>query len=121
MQIKIRSKNFELTPAIEEYINKKLGPLDKFFPGDTALCEVETGKSTEHHKSGDIFRTEVNITESGSRQFYAVAEKSDLYSSIDVVKDEVEREIVSGKNKKETIFRRGALKFKNLIKGITKK
>lgn len=122
MNIKIRSKNFELTPAIEEYINKKLSPLEKFL-GSTegVLCEVEIGKATEHHKSGDIFRTEVNITRSGSKQFYAVSERSDLYASIDEVRDEVEREIVSSKTKKETILRRSAVKLKNLIKGITGK
>jgi ribosomal subunit interface protein len=120
MQIKIHAKDYELTPAIEEYINKKLSTLDKFLGGDNVLCEVEIGKSTDHHKSGDIFRAEVNITRTGSGQFYAVAEESDLYASIDIVRDQAEREIVSSKNKKETIFRRSAAKLKDLIKGITK-
>ncbi|MFZ2523042.1 MAG: ribosome-associated translation inhibitor RaiA [Minisyncoccia bacterium] len=119
MNIKIRSKDYELTPAIEEYINKKLGSLDKFFGGDNVLCEVEIGKSTEHHKSGDIFSAEVNISQPGSRQFYAKSEQSDLYSAVDMVRDDAEREIVSEKNKKETIFRKGALKLKNIIKGLT--
>lgn len=119
MNIKIRAKDYELTPAIEEYINKKLSSLEKFLGGDSVLCEVEIGKSTDHHKSGDIFRAEVNIVKSGRGQFYAVAEESDLYASIDVVRDEAERVIVSNKNKKETLFRRGASKFKNIIKGIT--
>lgn len=119
MNIKIRSKDYELTPAIEEYINKKLSSLDKFLGSDNVLCEVEIGKSTDHHKSGDIFKAEVNITKSGSRQFYAVAEESDLYASIDVVRDQAEREIVNSKNKEETIFRRSASKLKNIIKGIT--
>ncbi len=119
MNIKIRSKDYELTPAIEEYINKKLSSLEKFLGSDNVLCEVEIGKSTDHHKSGDIFRAEVNIALSGSEQFYAVAEESDLYASIDVVRDQIEREIVSNKNKKETVFRRSASKLKNIIKGIT--
>lgn len=123
MNIKIRSKNFELTPAIEEYINRKLSPLEKFLGGsENILCEVEIGKTTEHHKSGDIFRTEVNLTEGNeARQFYAVAEKSDLYASIDEVRDQAEREIVSNKTKKETVLRRSAVKLKNIIKGLTGK
>lgn len=119
MQIKIRAKDYDLTPAIEEYINKKISSLEKFLGTESILCEVEIGKSTDHHKSGDIFRTEVNITKSGSKQFYAVAEESDLYASIDVVRDQAEREIVSSKKKSETVLRRSATKLKDLIKGLT--
>lgn len=119
MNIKIRSTNFELTPAIEDYVNKKIGQLERFYSNkDGILCDVEIGKTTEHHKSGDIFKAEVNINAAGSKQVYVVAEEADLYKAIDVVRDEAEREIVSDKNKKETLFRRGASKIKDIIKGI---
>ncbi len=119
MQIKIRSKNFDLTPAIEEYVNKKTLSLEKFFGHkDNVLCEVEIGKTTGHHKSGDIFRTEINMVIPGEGQVYAVANEFDLYASIDIVKDEAEREILTRKNRKETLFRRGASKIKSLIKSI---
>lgn len=119
MNIKIRSVNFDLTPAIEDYVNKKISSLEKFFGGqDSILCEVELGRTNGHQNSGDIFKTEVNITSAGVGQVYAVAEESDLYKAIDVVRDEAEREIVSKKNKKETLFRRGAQRIKNLLKNI---
>ena len=119
MNIKIRSKNFELTPAIENYIDRKIGSLERFFTGvEGSLVEVEIGKSTEHHKSGDIFRAEVNMKIPGRDQVFAVAEESDLYAAIDVVKDETEREILTNKNKKIALFRRGAAKIKNLIRSI---
>lgn len=119
MQIKIRSINFDLTEAIEDYINKKISSLSKFLISEEqVLCQVEIGRTNKHHNSGDIFKAEVNIVIPGGKQIYAVAEKSDLYSAIDVVRDEAEREIVSGKNKKDTLFRRGALKVKNLLKRI---
>ena len=119
MNIKIRSSNLDLTPAIEEYVNKKISSLEKFFGGqDSILCEVEVGKTTDHHKSGDIFKAEVNITGGNISQIYAVAQEVDLYTAIDVVRDEAEREIVSKKNKKDTLFRRGAQKIKNILKNI---
>ena len=83
------------------------------------MCEVELGKTSAHHKSGDVFKAEINITTAGSNQFYAVAEESDLYAAIDVVRDEIERTIVSRKEKRETLFRRGAAKFKNIIKRLS--
>lgn len=119
MNIKIRSANFDLTPAIEEYINKKISSLEKFFGGhDSILCEVEVGRTTDHHKSGDIFKAEVNLTGGNISQIYAVAQEVDLYTAVDVVRDEAEREIVSKKNKKDTLFRRGAQKIKNILKNI---
>lgn len=119
MNIKIRAKNFDLTPAIEDYVNKKIGSLDKFFGGkEGALCEVEIGRTTKHHVSGDIFRAEVNMSVPGSGQIFAVTEENDLYKAIDIVRDECEREILSVKNKKTTLFRRGATRIKNLIKSI---
>ncbi len=119
MNIKIRSKNLEITPAIDDYVTKKIRTLEKFLDSQKEiLCEVEIGKTTNHHKSGDIFRAEVNITEPGSKQFYAVAEESDLYAAIDVVRDEAEREIVSFKRKYKTLFRRGAARVKNLLKMV---
>ncbi len=119
MNIKIRSKNFDITPAIDDYVNKKITTLQKFIDAkEGILCEIEIGRTTTHHKSGDIFRAEVNITSPGNKQIYAVAEETDLYTAIDVVRDELEREIVSQKNKRNTLFRRGSARIKNLLKRI---
>jgi putative sigma-54 modulation protein len=123
LNIKTRSTNFDMTPAIEDYVSKKVSSLGKFLDvqKENILCEVELGKTTNHHKSGDIFRAEVNIVGPQNTQFYAVAEESDLYAAIDVVRDQIEREIVTKKEKRETLFRRGASRFKALAKRLYQK
>jgi len=119
MNIKTRAINFDLTEAIDQYVNKKFSSLEKFLPNkEGVLCEVELGRTTKHHNSGDIFKAEINIMVPGGKQVYAVAEESELYAAIDIVRDEAERVIVSDKNKKETLFRRGASQIKNLLKRI---
>ena len=119
MNIKITSKNFEITPAIDEYVTRKISSLQKFFNAkDITLCEVEIGRTTKHHKSGVIFRAEVNIAEPGSSQIYAVAEEADLYAAIDIVRDEAERAIVSRKSKRVALLRRGGAIIKRLLKRI---
>jgi putative sigma-54 modulation protein len=119
MNIKIRSVNFEITPAIDDYISKRISSLEKFLEvKDGTMCEVEIGRTTMHHKSGDIFRAEINLTQPGHKQIYAVAEEVDLYTAIDIVRDEVEHAIVSRKTKDSTLFRRGATHIKNLLKRI---
>lgn len=119
MKIKIRSKNFDLTPAIDDYVSKKISSLEKFLDiKDEVLCEVEIGRTTKHHNSGDIFKAEINIAQPGGKQIYVVAEEVDLYTAIDIVRDEAERSIVSRKNKYKTLFRKGASRIKDLLKRI---
>lgn len=120
MNIKIRSINFDITPAIDEYISKKVSSLEKFLEvSEGAICEVEIGRTTKHHNSGDIFKAEINLTQPGTKQVYAVAEEADLYTAIDVVRDEAERSIVSRKSKNITLLRKGSAKVKSLLKRLS--
>ena len=119
MKIKLRAKNFDITPAIDEYVSKKISTLEKFLDTkNEVLCEVEIGRTTKHHNTGDIFKAEVNIVQPGNKQIYAVAEEIDLYTAIDVVRDEAERAIVSRKNKYKTLWRRGASQIKDILRRV---
>ncbi len=119
MNLNIKTTNISLTPAISEYLDKKLSMLNKFvdLERDNVLIQAEVGKTTHHHKSGDIFRAEVNLRING-KNYRAVSEKDDLYVAIDMVKDELAEEIKSGKERRISIVRKGALKLKNMIKGL---
>lgn len=116
MNIKTTFTNLPKSPAVEDYVSKKLMSLSKFLrEGEEVLAEVELAKTTGHHKSGDIFKAEMNISYMG-QQYYVVAEKDDLYAAVDEARDEAERSIVSKRKKYLTVFRRGAGKIKNLIR-----
>lgn len=119
MQKNIKATNLEITPAIADYLEKRFSAFDRFVQGDadSALCDVEVGKTTNHHKNGDIFRAEVNLRVNG-QHFYAVSEKDDLYAAIDEVKDEIVRLATTHKEKTTTLFRKGALKVKHMLKGL---
>lgn len=120
MNKNIKATNIELTPAISDYVEKKFNAFDKFVPaGDTSgMCQVEVGKTTKHHKSGDYYKAEVNLRLSG-KNFYAVSEKDDLYAAIDEVKDEIIYQITSSKDKSTTLMKKSALKIKNVLKGLS--
>jgi len=119
MNKNIKATNIEITPAISDYLDKKFYIFDRFIPTEdtSAMCQIEVGKTTKHHKSGDFFKAEVNLRVSG-KNFYAVSEKEDLYAAIDEVKDEIVYQMTSEKDKSQTLMRKGALKFKNMIKGL---
>lgn len=120
MKINIKATGIELTQAISNYAQKKVSHIEKYFSGDStdAVAQVEVGKSTRHHKTGNVFRAEIHITGAGI-DLYAVSEMDDLYAAIDIVKDEIVHNIVQLKGKRETLARRGANMMKNIMKGIT--
>jgi len=119
MKIKLRSKNFDITPAIDEYVSKKISTLEKFLDTkNESLCEVEIGRTTKHHNTGDIFKAEINIVQPGNKQIYVVAEEIDLYTAIDIVRDEAEQAIVSRKNKYKTLWKKGASRIKDILKRV---
>lgn len=118
MKINIKATNITLTDSISEYLTKKINMLNKYFEEDEeVLVNVEVGKSTKHHKSGDVFLAEIHILSGGS-DHYARVETPDLYASIDKVKDEMADKLSSKKKKDLHLWRRGALQVKMLLKGI---
>jgi len=117
MNISIKSKNIDLTPAIKDYTEKRISGITKF-TGEDVSAIVEIGKTTMHHKQGDVFSAEINVTTSLGKQFRAVSEKADLYEAIDDVRNEIVREVSSAKGKKEALWKRGAQKIKNMMRGF---
>ena len=117
MNISIKATNLELTPAIKDYTEKRLGKSITKFATDQALIEIELAKTTNHHNKGDVFMAEVMVTNPLGKTYRSVAEKSDLYEAIDVVRDQLIDILSSSKDKQETLFKRGSRKIKSLIKG----
>lgn len=118
MKINTKATNITITPAIADYIEKKVAMLEKFLKNvDEVLVNVEVGKTTKHHKSGDVFRAEIHLLSNGE-DFYAVAETDDLYASIDEVKDEIVRELTSQKKRALRIWRKSGAAVKDILRGI---
>lgn len=122
MNINIKPVNMILEDDIYEYVDKKLKHLERFITifGDDIFIQVEVGKTTNHHRLGNIFRAEINVSVSG-KVFRAVSEKEDLKSAIDDVEKELQQELVSYKDKQKTLFKKGAIKVKEFLKGLRKK
>lgn len=125
MEIKILTKNIELTPAIRDYVEKRVTNLGKLLnkiedEGGEVLINFEVGKSTNHHKAGEYFHTDCSIKIKGNN-YYASSDKEDLYEAIDAVKDSLFNKISKEKDKKQTLFKRGASSVKKMMKGLSKR
>ena len=111
----------ELTSAISEYVDKRLSSIEKFLKeGGEMSGFVEVGKITRHHKQGELFRSEFDINIDGEN-FYAESEKDDLYNAIEDAKDEVVRKITQNKDRRKTLFRRGASSVKKMMRGVSRR
>ncbi len=113
MNITIKGTKLEVTDAVKEYLDKKLAGLKRFVKPESIVI-VELAKTSNHHKQGDIFKAEIRIGR--GRDVYAVSEKSDLYSAIDDVRDEIFDIVSSQKDKKQSLRRKASGKIKKLIK-----
>ena len=125
MKINLQGKNMELTPAIRDYVIKRVTNLEKLLKnieenGGEVSAKFEVSKSTNHHKAGYVFHSDCLINIKGD-EFYSSADEEDLYASIDAVKESLYREINKNKDRKKALFKRGALKIKEMIKGISRK
>lgn len=114
---RIKVTNMELTPAIEEYLIKRLETIEKHLWGDydSAKVDIEIAQTTLHHQQGPIFKCELTVALPHG-QFRAESTQENLYTAIDEVKDELKRQLIETKNKHKTLTRKGQLMFKRMLR-----
>jgi len=121
LKLNIKATNIKLDDFLYDYIDEKIGNLDRFTEGidSNAWVWVEVGKPSKHHKKGaEEFYAEVNIELSGRGKtlIRAEAKQWDLKLAIDEVKDKLQTELGKYKGKQEVKYKRTARIAKNLIR-----
>jgi ribosomal subunit interface protein len=118
MNTNIKTTAITMTDAISEYVARRLEKITKIIGEDPSIqCDIELARTTSHHNKGDIFKAEIHIV-GANRNLYASSEKEDLYSAIDVVQDEILRELKTDKEKKLSMIRKGGARMKSMMKGL---
>jgi len=96
MNIIIKSSKLDLTPAIKEYIETKIGSLDRFlerFEQKSEIkAEVEIARTTQHHRHGDVFYAEINL-HLPKKNLRAEHSDWDIRVAIDKAKGKLQQEI----------------------------
>jgi len=94
MNFNIRGENIEVTPAIREYVEKKISKLERYF-SETPDANVNVNLKTYNDKTAKV---EVTIPMS---QLVLRAEEDhlDMYAAIDLIVDKLERQIRKHKTK----------------------
>lgn len=97
MKLNIKATGLDITSAIRDQVQEKLGGLDKYF-NNIQQVDVEVGKTTQKQKKGDIYFCEVNV--SVPRKLLRFRhEYSDLSKAINEAKKGIQLEIKKYKEK----------------------
>ncbi|MBI3626951.1 ribosome-associated translation inhibitor RaiA [Candidatus Uhrbacteria bacterium] len=112
MKITIRTKDVELSDDIKQYVEDKIGTLDKYYHRITDGY-VDLERYTNHHKNGPFYRAFVDL-----RLPHKIlrAEKNhiDLKSALDGIKDELKKQLKSYKDLLEMKEKKGGRLFKEM-------
>lgn len=102
MQIKITGKELKVTDAINDYVERKMERIAKYFEEAEAEVVVRLEKN--------IQIAEIRVLANGEN-FRAVTEDKDLYASIDKDIDILEGQIRKSKTRKERMLKDSTLKI----------
>ena len=107
-----------LTKELTMYIEKKMEALDKFTKhfGPSIAAQVEVAHVSRHHKSGDVFRVEVQVHVPG-RELRAEAVGKTVLEAMDKVKDEIQSELERRKEKEVDAKKKGGAAIKKMMRG----
>jgi ribosomal subunit interface protein len=129
MKIVIKTTNLKLNRALKNFIEEKIGSLEKFskifyqkyfnsfFGKGKPKVEawVEIGKTSLHHQKGPFFRAECQMRFPG-KSLRSTARSKDLRLAITEVKDELQRQLKQYKNKSTAQTERRQRRFKKSLR-----
>ena len=101
MKIKITGKELKVTDAINNYVERKMERIEKYFEDAEADVTIRTERNAQI--------AEIKVSANGD-VYRAVAEEKDLYASIDKDLDILEGQIRKAKTKKERMLKDSTLK-----------
>ena len=106
MKIKIIGKELKITEAINDYVERKLDRIGKYFEDAEADVTLKTEKNEQ--------TAEICVIANGEK-YRAVTEDKDLYASIDKDIDILEGQIRKAKTKRERINKEESIKIKETL------
>ncbi|HEB13339.1 MAG TPA: ribosome-associated translation inhibitor RaiA [Actinobacteria bacterium] len=108
MEIRIRGKNIDVSPAIKDYIDEKVSRLDRYFEDEIRSAEVEliVEKNPSIHENKTV---EITLFTRGPL-IRASETSTDLHASADRVTDKLERQI---KKYKDRVYSSSAHRMHN--------
>ena len=94
MQVNVTARHLKLTPAINDYVQKKLGKTKRFL--DTLIWAQVVLDVSKNRHSAEI------IIHAAGHTFTAKEESADLYAAIDLASDNIDEQLRRYKERKRS-------------------
>lgn len=117
MRINVKTKNYDVTHDVQEYLDERLASLEKLIgehADDEVICDIELEKALAQ-EHGNIWRGEINLELRGDL-LRAEARRESMNAAIDELKDEITKQLRRNKGKRTDIFRRSGAKLKEWLR-----
>jgi ribosomal subunit interface protein len=121
MNVRIKTKDYELTPATKRYLDTRVTALEKLLGSDAAVsrCEVEIGRAAGKQRHGDhLYFAEFLIRAPRRKPIRAVNHEASVNAAIDNAKEEMIRQLRKQKTVAKTKTKKeGAQVKRTLLRG----
>jgi len=91
MQLSLTGHHIEITPALRNYVETKLGRLQRHFDNMTEIHCILTVEKLQHKAEATIYL--------GGGTIHADSVEPDMYAAIDMLADKLDRQVKKHKEK----------------------
>lgn len=119
MQYALKTTYVELSSTTRGYLDKKMNSLGKLLDASAGniRADVEVGKTTRHHATGNLFLAEINV-HIGRTLLRARAEAANLHAAIDIAQEEMTNELRRFRERHVARERKGKRELKERVREV---
>ncbi len=118
MNVRIKTKDYELSPATKRYLDIRIKALEKLLGSDAAVsrCEVEIGRAAGKQRHGDhLYFAEFLIRAPRRKPVRAVNNESTVNGAIDNAKEEAMKQLRKQKTVKQSATKKEGARVKRKL------
>ena len=114
--VHVKTTGWSMTDEISTYLDEKLSAIEKLVhdpENQTLRCDVELAHDRDQHAS--VARAEMNLFVNGML-YRAQARGATMQAALDGVKDEMQQQLRTSKQKHGSLLRRGGTRLKSWLR-----
>ncbi len=119
MDIRIKTKDYELTEEVRSYLDDRLASIERLLAQNAAAarCEVEIGRDAGGSRHGaNMWFAEILVIQPGAEDVRASNNAATVNAAIDDVKEEIERQLRQEKKLHIRVMRKTGAAIKNWMR-----
>jgi len=116
MNYNLKGTGLSVSGEMRAYVDKKLAPAEKFLSASSPV-RLDIELEFVSGAAGPKYSAEYTLV-LGKKTFRAQAQGTALHEVVDIASDELVQELARAKDKRQHLFRRGAARIKDYLRGF---